>query len=71
MDLAFTDEEQRFRYAAGAWLDANVPTVPLPSLETAEGFAALRAWERRLAADRWSVVTWPAAYGGRDATLVQ
>ncbi|MEE1669232.1 acyl-CoA dehydrogenase family protein [Streptomyces sp. WAC07094] len=47
------------------------PTTPLPSLETEEGFAAHRAWEAELAADRWSVVSWPTAYGGRDAGLVR
>ncbi len=44
---------------------------PAPSLETEEGFAAHRAWEAELAADRWSVVSWPTAYGGRDAGLVR
>ncbi|MEU4093911.1 acyl-CoA dehydrogenase family protein [Streptomyces sp. NPDC026673] len=71
MDLDLTPEERSFRELAGEWLAAHVPAVPLPSLETAEGFSAHRAWERRLAADRWSVVSWPAAYGGRDASLVQ
>ncbi|MCW8377898.1 acyl-CoA dehydrogenase family protein [Streptomyces justiciae] len=71
MDLAFTGEEDAFRAEARAWLTTHVPSEPLPSLETAEGFAAHRAWEAELAADRWSVVDWPAAYGGRDAGLVR
>ncbi|MFC8345477.1 acyl-CoA dehydrogenase family protein [Streptomyces sp. NPDC057280] len=71
MDLAFTEEEVAFRAEARAWLTSHVPSEPLPSLETAEGFAAHRAWEAELAADRWSVVDWPAAYGGRDAGLVR
>ncbi|MFF4271604.1 acyl-CoA dehydrogenase family protein [Streptomyces sp. NPDC001536] len=71
MDLAFTREEEAFRAEARAWLAAHVPPVPLPSLETAEGFAAHRAWEAELAADRWSVVDWPTEYGGRDAGLVR
>lgn len=44
--------------------------LPLPSLETAEGFAAHRAWEAELAAERWSVVNWPARYGGRETGLI-
>jgi alkylation response protein AidB-like acyl-CoA dehydrogenase len=48
-----------------------VPAAGLPSLETAEGFAAHRAWERELAADRWSVVSWPEEYGGRGATTLR
>ncbi|GEC04101.1 acyl-CoA dehydrogenase [Streptomyces spinoverrucosus] len=71
MDLAFTQEEGAFRAEARSWLHAHVPSTPLPSLETEEGFAAHRAWEAELAADRWSVVDWPAAYGGRDCGLVR
>ncbi|MFI6278848.1 acyl-CoA dehydrogenase family protein [Streptomyces sp. NPDC050988] len=71
MDLDFTADEDAFRAEARAWLHAHVPSPPLPSLETEEGFAAHRAWEAELAADRWSVVSWPTAYGGRDAGLVR
>ncbi|MCX5245285.1 acyl-CoA dehydrogenase family protein [Streptomyces sp. NBC_00201] len=70
MDLAFTEEEKAFRAEARAWLAAHVPGSPLPSLETAEGFAAHRAWEAELAAERWSVVNWPARYGGRETGLI-
>lgn len=58
MDLSYTAEEEAFRAEARQWLRANVPAEPLPSLETAEGFAAHREWEARLYADRWSVVSW-------------
>ncbi|TLS40902.1 acyl-CoA dehydrogenase [Streptomyces montanus] len=71
MDLAFTPDEDAFRSEARAWLDSHVPATPLPSLETEEGFAAHRAWEAELAADRWSVVSWPTAYGGRDAGILK
>ncbi|WP_327314375.1 acyl-CoA dehydrogenase family protein [Streptomyces sp. NBC_01235] len=71
MDLDLTPAEEAFRAEARAWLRAHVPSAPLPSLETEEGFAAHRAWEAELAADRWSVVNWPARYGGRDAGLIR
>ncbi|WP_028803124.1 acyl-CoA dehydrogenase family protein [Streptomyces sp. 142MFCol3.1] len=71
MDLAHSRADEAFRAEARAWLDAHVPAVPLPSLETAEGFAAHRAWEAELAADRWSVVSWPEEYGGRAADVVR
>ncbi|MGI5374664.1 acyl-CoA dehydrogenase family protein [Streptomyces sp. CA-251387] len=71
MDLTHSAADEAFRAEARAWLHAHVPPDPLPSLETEEGFAAHRAWETGLAADRWSVVNWPTRYGGRDATLVQ
>ncbi|MFI9045879.1 acyl-CoA dehydrogenase family protein [Streptomyces sp. NPDC053427] len=71
MDLDFTAAEDAFRDEARAWLAEHTPATPLPSLETAEGFAAHRAWEHRLAEDRWSVVSWPERYGGRGASILQ
>ncbi|WP_328428416.1 acyl-CoA dehydrogenase family protein [Streptomyces sp. NBC_00443] len=71
MDLTHSSADEAFRAEARAWLRAQVPPDPLPSLETEEGFAAHRAWEAELAADRWSVVNWPTAYSGRDASLVR
>ncbi len=59
MHLTFTPDQDAFRAEARQWLRAHVPAEPLPSLETAEGFAAHREWEARLYADRWSVVSWP------------
>ena len=69
MDLAFTPAEEAFRAEVRDWLTANVPE-DLPSLDTEEGFAAHREWERRMADERWSVVAWPEEYGGRAATLI-
>ncbi|GGX19126.1 acyl-CoA dehydrogenase family protein [Streptomyces lomondensis] len=71
MDLSFSPAEDAFRAEARAWLTAHVPDTPLPSLETAEGFAAHREWERTLFADRWSVVSWPEEYGGRGASITE
>ncbi|KOU25844.1 acyl-CoA dehydrogenase [Streptomyces sp. WM6372] len=69
MDLTHAPEVTAFRAEARAWLAEHVPDSPLPSLETAEGFAAHRAWEARLHADRWSAVSWPAEYGGRGVDI--
>ncbi|MFF6885816.1 acyl-CoA dehydrogenase family protein [Streptomyces sp. NPDC012421] len=71
MDLDFSAADDAFRAEARAWLAAHVPTTPLPSLETAAGFAAHRAWEAELAADRWSVVSWPEEYGGRGSSVLR
>ncbi|GGY59197.1 acyl-CoA dehydrogenase family protein [Streptomyces omiyaensis] len=71
MDLDFSAADDAFRAEARAWLAAHVPAAPLPSLETAEGFAAHRAWEAELAADRWSVVSWPEEYGGRGSSVLR
>ena len=69
MDLTFTDAEEAFRTECRAWLEANVPTTPLPSGDTREGFALHVEWEKRLFENRWSVVSWPEEYGGRGASL--
>lgn len=71
MDLDLSPAEQAFRDEARAWLEANVPAEPLPSMDTAEGFRAHREWEARLAEARWSVVSWPEEYHGREASLVE
>ncbi|MFF6952851.1 acyl-CoA dehydrogenase family protein [Streptomyces iakyrus] len=71
MDLDFTAAEDAFRAEARDWLAARVPSVPLPSLETAEGFAAHREWEGTLFSDRWSVVSWPERFGGRGCSLLE
>lgn len=71
MDLELSESELAFRDEAREWLAANVPAEPLPSMDTAEGFAAHQEWERRLADARWSVVSWPTAYHGREASLVE
>lgn len=69
MDLTWTDSEEAFRAECRAWLAENVPATPLPSGDTAEGFALHLEWEKRLFDARWSVVSWPAEYGGRGASL--
>jgi alkylation response protein AidB-like acyl-CoA dehydrogenase len=71
VDLDLTERQRAFRDEARRWLAAHVPSEPPPSLETAEGFAAHRAWERTLASGRWSAVSWPEEYGGRGASLVE
>ncbi|GGS94998.1 MULTISPECIES: acyl-CoA dehydrogenase family protein [Streptomyces] len=69
MDLTHPPEVEAFRAEARDWLARNVPAAPLPSLETAEGFAAHREWEALLYAGGWSAVSWPREYGGRGADL--
>ncbi len=69
MDLTFSPAEETFRAECRAWLEANVPRPPLPSGDTRAGFAAHLEWERTLFDARYSVVSWPERYGGRDASL--
>src|SRR4051794_20183945 len=40
-------------------------------MDTAKGWARHQEWERTLADARWSVVSWPRDYHGREASLVE
>lgn len=71
MDLQYTPEQQAFAEEARTWLAAHVPAEPFESMDLAGGFAQHREWERTLATGRWSVVSWPERFGGRDAGLVE
>ncbi|GAA0237683.1 acyl-CoA dehydrogenase family protein [Actinomadura nitritigenes] len=71
MDLEFGAADEAFRAEVRGWLRANVPAEPLPSLETEEGFALHREWERRLGEARLGVVSWPEEYGGRGVSVLQ
>jgi len=75
VDLTWSASEEAFRGEARAWLEVNVMAwrdryggAPA-SGDTREGFAQHLDWERRLFADRWAAVSWPAEHGGRGATL--
>ena len=75
MDLSWSAAEDEFRADARSWLTEHLAAWRgdhggiIPSGDTREGFAIHLEWERMLFADRWAVVSWPEAYGGRDASL--
>jgi len=71
MDLRYLPAQDAFRAEARTWLEANVPSRPLRSFDTADGAAEHRVWERRLNAGGWAMVPWPVAYGGRGANLLE
>jgi alkylation response protein AidB-like acyl-CoA dehydrogenase len=70
MDLNLTSEQQAFRDEIRAWLEREVPREPLPSSATQEGFALHQAWEKKLYDAGYAAISWPEAYGGRDADLL-
>jgi alkylation response protein AidB-like acyl-CoA dehydrogenase len=69
MDLAYSPDEERFRRELRAWL-AGHPPGPEPD-EIDAWVAHGRAWQRRLYDAGWCGVHWPAAYGGRGASLIE
>ncbi len=74
MQLGFTPAEERFRSEAAGWLAAQL-SGPFRDLRGESTFSAhlerRLEWERALGAARYSCIGWPAAYGGRDATLAE
>jgi hypothetical protein len=71
VDLDLDDATLAFREEVRAFLAEHVRPGGLPSMDTPDGFAAHREWERTLADARLSVVSWPRELGGRDASLLQ
>jgi alkylation response protein AidB-like acyl-CoA dehydrogenase len=71
VDLDRDPADEAFRAQVRAWLTEHVPDPPLPSVNTAAGFAAHRDWERTLAKAGLAAVSWPARYGGLDASLAR
>jgi alkylation response protein AidB-like acyl-CoA dehydrogenase len=71
VNLDFDESATAFQAEARAWLTENVPDTPLPSMDTVPGFAAHKDWEALLAEHRWSVVSWPREYHGREASLLE
>ncbi len=67
MDFAYSQAEERFRSDLRVWLEANPPAAEPPAL--AAWVAHGKAWQRRLYEAGWCGVHWPAAYGGRGASL--
>ena len=70
MDLTYTPEEEAFRTEVRDWLRANVPSRPLPSAGTKEGFEAHREWERSMHRAGFAGLRWPVEYGGRGLGVV-
>ncbi|MFC9874078.1 acyl-CoA dehydrogenase family protein [Nocardia salmonicida] len=71
MDLEIDPAAREFQLEVREFLAAHVPAEPLPSMDTAEGFAAHRKWEAKLAQARLSAVSWPREFGGRDASILE
>ncbi|MEU4619494.1 acyl-CoA dehydrogenase family protein [Actinoplanes sp. NPDC023801] len=67
MNLDLDPAAVAFRDLVRAFLRENVPSAPLPGVDTAAGDAAHREWERKLADAGLAAVSWPVEYGGRAA----
>jgi alkylation response protein AidB-like acyl-CoA dehydrogenase len=70
MDIRFDAATEAFRHDIRTWLEANVPTTPMPSTPQ-EAFAYMRTWQRQMYDAGWAGIHWPKEYGGRGATLLE
>lgn len=60
----------QFRQAARAWLETHKPTVS-PPLDGPEARAAVLAWQKTQFDGGWAGLSWPAAFGGRGASVLE
>jgi alkylation response protein AidB-like acyl-CoA dehydrogenase len=70
MNLDDSATETAFRNAAREWISAHRPSSEY-SIDTPEGFARGREWDRQLFAAGWAQPAWPREYGGRGASLFE
>jgi alkylation response protein AidB-like acyl-CoA dehydrogenase len=75
--LQLTGQDEAFRQRVRGWLADNL-TGEFAGLRGQGGpgrehehFGRRLAWNRHLAASGWTCLSWPAEYGGQDATLGQ
>ena len=73
MDLNLTPSEQSFRDEFRAWLKANIPPDwDASGFDDSEHrFEYLRAWQKKMHEAGWVGISWPKAYGGRGASLME
>ncbi|MDX6326838.1 MAG: hypothetical protein QOK15_3192, partial [Nocardioidaceae bacterium] len=79
MDFAYTAADEAFRTELTDWLDETLPKFLAEwSEDDGAGRGGVmsqmerrRAWQRTLASGGWAAITWPAEWGGRDATVTQ
>ena len=71
MEIRFTPAEEAFRAEARAWLEANKPHTPRPEIDLKAQRAYDMAWQRTMFDGGWAGISWPKAYGGRGASLME
>lgn len=70
-----TETVPEFRAELRAWLGQHLTDdmrrSHIATLSEAERIPRLRAWQAKLAKDRWVAITWPTEYGGRGASIAE
>lgn len=73
MDLRYSEADEKFRAELRSWLSEAVPAhgTPPPYSDWEARRAYDTGWQRKLFDAGYAGINWPAAYGGRDATLTE
>ena len=78
MDFQYTPAQEAFRREVRGWLEENLPADLCVDDAFDERVAPDRAtferrvaWQRKMYESRWVGISWPATFGGRDATLME
>lgn len=75
MDFSFSSQEERFRQELREWLRTNLPpgwgTSAFHMPKGEERLQFLRDWQRRLYQGGYLGLSWPKAYGGRGASMIE
>jgi alkylation response protein AidB-like acyl-CoA dehydrogenase len=75
VDFAFPPETEHLRRELRAWLHENLTDEVIDSGRKRgrdeQAFEQLRAWSATMADAGWAAISWPAEYGGRDATAFE
>ncbi|MCB0322626.1 MAG: acyl-CoA dehydrogenase family protein [Bdellovibrionales bacterium] len=71
LTLSLHQRAETLRAELRQWLQSNPPPVLPERVELEEFVNVSRAWQRKLAAERWIAVHWPESYGGRGLGLLE
>jgi alkylation response protein AidB-like acyl-CoA dehydrogenase len=75
VDFSYPAEVEHFRKELRGWLAEHVTdeveTAGRRRGKDAGAFDVLRAWDASVADAGWGAVSWPRAYGGRGATMLE
>lgn len=71
MDFRLSAEQEEFRSELREWLGATLPLRDHAPHDPAEKVALSREWQRKLHEGGWAGISWPKAYGGRGADVLQ
>ncbi len=76
MDFKYPPEAEKFRQEIRAWLEVNAPKHEHPpydmiTVANDEEWEERKAWYRKLHSGGWIGISWPRAYGGRDADVME